>query len=165
MSDSHVRSVVKGITWRITGTLDTMFLAFLVTGTFVNAVKIGLTEVITKVALYYMHERIWNVIPFGRIHGVGPTHARSFIKGVSWRILGTVDTIVISYFITGQWMSAVKIGMFEVFTKIVLFYLHERAWGKVKWGRIIQKTQPVPMHSNGTNGKVPADKKEEAVIL
>lgn len=165
MSDSHVRSVVKGITWRITGTVDTIVLALIVTGTFVNAVKIGLTEVVTKIALYYIHERIWNVIPYGRIHGVGPTHARSLVKGISWRALGTIDTMVISYFITGHWLTAVKIGMFEVFTKIALFYLHERVWGKVKWGRIIQKTQPIPVRVNGTDSKVPADKKEEAIIL
>lgn len=170
MSDSHIRSVVKGITWRVTGTLDTIFLAFIVTGTFVNAVKIGLTEVVTKVILYYLHERIWNIIPFGRIHGVGPTHARSFIKGVSWRMLGTIDTIVISYIITGQWMSAVKIGTFEIITKILLFYFHERVWGKVKWGRIIREAAPVKSAVNGksdprVNGhKVSAAKEEEAFI-
>jgi uncharacterized membrane protein len=138
MTDSHIRSVIKGVTWRITGTVDTMMLAFIVTGTVVNAVKIGLTEVFTKIALYYLHERLWNIIPFGRIHGVGPTHVRSFIKGVSWRVVGTIDTIFVSYFITGHWVSAIKIGTFEVITKIFLFYLHERVWGNVKWGRIIR---------------------------
>jgi uncharacterized membrane protein len=137
MTDSHVRSVIKGITWRMTGTIDTMVLAFIVTGTVLNAVKIGFTEVFTKIVLYYLHERLWNIIPFGRIHGVGPTHLRSLIKGVSWRAVGTMDTIVVSYFITGQWLTAIKIGAFEVITKIFLFYLHERVWGKIKWGRII----------------------------
>lgn len=163
MSDSHVRSVVKGITWRMTGTIDTIVLALIVTGTFVNAVTIGLTEVVTKIGLYYVHERIWNIVPFGRIHGVGPTHARSLVKGISWRALGTLDTMVISYFVTGHLMSALKIGAFEVFTKIALFYLHERVWGKVKWGRIIQKMQPVPV--SGTTDKVSSDKREETVVL
>ena len=164
MSDSHIRSVVKGITWRITGTIDTICLALIVTGTFVNAVKIGFTEVFTKVILYYLHERIWNAVPYGRIHGVGPTHARSLVKGISWRALGTLDTIVISYFITGQWISAIKIGVFEIVTKIVLFYLHERVWGRVKWGRIIQKTQPVAVQTNNPEKRI-TDKKKETVIL
>lgn len=137
MTDSHFRSVLKGITWRVTGTIDTMMLAFIVTGTVLNAVKIGFTEVFTKIVLYYLHERLWNIIPFGRIHGVGPTHLRSLVKGVSWRVVGTMDTIVISYFITGHWLTAIKIGVFEVITKILLFYLHERVWGKIKWGRIM----------------------------
>lgn len=144
MTDSHVRSAVKGVTWRITATLDTIFLAFLVTGVMVNAVKIGLIEIITKIGLYYLHERIWNIIPFGRIHGVGPTHARSLVKGISWRFFGTMDTIIIAFFVTGMWTSAFAIGGFELITKITLYYLHERAWGKLKWGRIIRTTQPVP---------------------
>ena len=52
----------------------------------------------------------------------------SFVKGISWRIIGTLDTIIISYFITGQWKFALSIGSVEVFTKIILFYFHDRAW-------------------------------------
>lgn len=143
MTDSHIRSLVKGVTWRITGTIDTMVMAFLVTGQFTAAVKIGLTEVFTKIGLYYLHERLWNVIPYGRIHGVGPTHGRSFTKGVSWRIVGTIDTILISYLITGHWVNALTIGSFEVFSKIILYYLHERVWGRVKWGRVVLATAEV----------------------
>src|SRR5690349_4282192 len=99
MKDSHKRSVLKGITWRMTGTMDTMVMAFIVTGQLSNALKIGFTEVMTKVVLYYFHERLWNIIPFGR-RDIGPTHARSLSKGVSWRAVGTMDTIVVSYFIT-----------------------------------------------------------------
>lgn len=169
MSDSHGRSVLKGVTWRVTGTIDTIILSFIITGTFLNSVKIGFTEVFTKVILYYLHERLWNIISFGRIHGVGPTPARSLVKGISWRIIGTIDTIVISYLITGQWFTALKIGLFEVITKITLYYLHERAWGKVKWGRIMKKDsatdlelQPVKVKaSNIKEGTL----KEEEVLL
>jgi uncharacterized membrane protein len=143
MEDSHLRSLIKGVSWRVTGTIDTMMMAFLVTGHVENAIKIGATEVFTKILLYYFHERLWNIIPFGRIHGVGPTPLRSFLKGVSWRAVGTMDTIFISYIITGHLTNSFKIGGFEVFSKIVLFYLHERVWGKIKWGRIITATKGV----------------------
>ena len=53
---------------------------------------------------------------------------RSFIKGGTWRILGTVDTIVLSYIFTGSIKIAAAIGGTEIFTKVVLFYLHERVW-------------------------------------
>lgn len=141
MNDSHGRSILKGVTWRITGTIDTIVMAFLVTGQIQNALKIGLTEVFTKIILYYLHERLWNVVPFGRIHGVGPTQTRSLMKGISWRVIGTIDTITVSYIVTGSFASSITIGGFEVFSKIVLFYLHERIWGKVKWGRIIKISQ------------------------
>jgi uncharacterized membrane protein len=54
--------------------------------------------------------------------------AKSVLKAVSWRIVGTLDTIFISYLITGRFIVAVSIGSVEVFTKILLYYLHERAW-------------------------------------
>jgi uncharacterized membrane protein len=149
MRDSHARSIIKGITWRTTGTLDTMMMAYIVTGQIGSAVKIGLTEVITKIVLYYFHERLWNIIKFGRTE-TGPTHARSLTKGVSWRAVGTMDTIVVSYFITGQWFNALKIGGLEIFSKIALYYLHERVWAKIKWGRIFDErvtTSPAPSAS------------------
>jgi len=142
MTDSHARSVIKGITWRVTGTIDTMIMAFIVTGELHNAIKIGLTEVFTKILLFYLHERLWNIIPFGRIDGVGPTHARSLVKGISWRVVGTMDTIFISYLITGHSLKAFKIGGFEVFSKIALYYIHERIWGRIKWGRIWTVPKP-----------------------
>src|SRR6186713_232733 len=77
MTDSHTRSFVKGVTWRALGTMDTIMLSFIVTGNIGDALKIGFTEVVTKIILFYLHERLWNIIPMGRIHGVGPTHARS----------------------------------------------------------------------------------------
>jgi uncharacterized membrane protein len=137
MTDSHARSFLKGVTWRALGTLDTILLSYIVTGSIGDALKIGFTEVITKIILFYLHERIWNVVAYGRIHGVGPTHSRSFLKGVTWRMVGTMDTILVAYFITGLPLSALTIGGFEVFTKIALFYLHERVWGRLKWGRIM----------------------------
>jgi len=51
---------------------------------------------------------------------------RSVVKTISWRTLGTIDTIVISYFITGSLKMAASIGSIEVVTKMVLYYLHER---------------------------------------
>jgi uncharacterized membrane protein len=63
------------------------------------------------------------------------THARSIAKAVSWRITGSVDTFVVSYFITGKFVLAGSIAGIEFLTKIVLFYLHERAWVLVPFGQ------------------------------
>lgn len=64
--DSHSRSLAKAISWRVTGSIDTMLLSFLITGSIKFAAAIGLTEVLTKSLLYYVHERLWLKIPFGR---------------------------------------------------------------------------------------------------
>jgi uncharacterized membrane protein len=139
MRDSHKRSLIKGISWRTLGTIDTILLALMVTGSIENSFKIGLTEIATKVILYYLHERVWNFVGWGRIPGQGPSHGRSLAKGVSWRTVGTFDTIFIAYLITGTPSNAFAIGGFEIFSKIALFYIHERIWGQIVWGRITNK--------------------------
>ena len=61
--------------------------------------------------------------------------SRSFIKSVSWRIIGTIDTILISYFVTGKIDFALSIGMIELITKMGLYVVHERAWNRFSWGK------------------------------
>ncbi|AXH13573.1 DUF2061 domain-containing protein [Halarcobacter bivalviorum] len=60
---------------------------------------------------------------------------RSVVKTVSWRTVGTLDTIIISYFITGNLGMAASIGSIELVTKMVLYYFHERAWNKISFGK------------------------------
>jgi uncharacterized membrane protein len=60
---------------------------------------------------------------------------RSLAKAVSWRVTGTIDTFIISWLITGQPLLASGIAFTEIMTKIFLFWLHERAWNKIRWGQ------------------------------
>jgi uncharacterized membrane protein len=62
-------------------------------------------------------------------------HSRSLVKAVSWRVLGSIDTFVISYFVTGRLVFAASIASVETFTKICLYYFHEQAWARIGWGR------------------------------
>ena len=61
---------------------------------------------------------------------------RSIVKAISWRTVGTIDTIIVSYFITGNLIMAASIGSIEVITKMALYYFHERAWNKLSFGRV-----------------------------
>lgn len=61
---------------------------------------------------------------------------RSVVKTISWRTIGTIDTMIISYFITGDLIMAASIGSIEVVTKMVLYYFHERAWNKIPLGKV-----------------------------
>ena len=65
---------------------------------------------------------------------------RSVAKTISWRTVGTLDTIIISYFITGNLVMAASIGSIEVITKMILYYFHERVWNKLKFG-IVKPTE------------------------
>ncbi len=55
---------------------------------------------------------------------------RHILKTITWRIIGTIDTIIISWIITGNWKWGLAIGGVEVVTKMILYYIHERAWYK-----------------------------------
>lgn len=130
--ESHYRSIIKGITWRIIGTLDTMLLSFIITGKLDTALKIGFTEVFTKIFLFWLHERLWQLILVDK----NQTPLISAIKTISWRIVGTLDTLIISWFYTGEFKQGASIASVEVITKLVLYYFHERAWLLVPKGSI-----------------------------
>jgi len=65
--------------------------------------------------------------------------ARHIAKTITWRVIGTIDTMVLAWVVTGNPMMGLKIGGIEVFTKMILYYLHERAWYRVSFGKKIKK--------------------------
>ncbi|UJH68254.1 DUF2061 domain-containing protein [Allomuricauda sp. SCSIO 65647] len=65
-SEKPIRSIVKSISWRVIGTLDTIIISWIITGTLTLAFSIGVVELVTKMVLYFFHERIWNNIGWGK---------------------------------------------------------------------------------------------------
>ena len=150
---SPKRSLAKAISWRVVGTLDTLFLSFVIL-TFLapllgmeaashadnakTATYIAVTEVATKMLLYYVHERIWARVQWdvtrddkGR-RREGPRH--SGVKTATWRVTASLDTMLLALIFTGNLGTAISIGGFEVITKLILYYFHERAWARIGWG-------------------------------
>ncbi len=67
MADKHYRSLIKAVSWRLTGSIDTLIISFLITGKIKWALTISGVELFTKIGLYYAHERVWDRLPFGRV--------------------------------------------------------------------------------------------------
>lgn len=130
------RHLAKTMTWRIVGTIDTMIIGWLVSGNILIGLSIGGTEVLTKMILYFLHERAW--FKYGYQKGNKDknflSRQRHLIKTVTWRIIGTLDTMLLAWLISGDPMTGLQVGGIEVVTKMVLYYLHERAWYKFKFG-------------------------------
>ncbi len=131
---SHKRHILKAVTWRVVGTLDTMLLAWLITGDPMTGVKIGFAEVLTKMFLYYLHERVWFKINITKDGILRESRKRHLAKTVTWRSVGTLDTMLISWIITGNPLLGMQIGIAELLTKMVLYYLHERVWYRFNFG-------------------------------
>ncbi len=125
---TYKRHLAKTITWRMVGTLDTILISWIVTGNPFMGLKIGGTEIVTKMLLYYLHERFWfrSKIPESR--------KRHLLKTVSWRVIGTLDTMLLAWIISGNPLTGFKIGMVEVVTKMIFYYLHERVWYNINYG-------------------------------
>ena len=56
------------------------------------------------------------------------SYKRHALKTVTWRVVGTLDTFILSWLITGSWRTGLTIGGVEVITKMILYFFHERAW-------------------------------------
>ena len=70
------------------------------------------------------------------------SRTRSLLKGFTWRIIATATTIIIAYLITGEVGDAFKIGALEFIGKLIIYYLHERAWQKVPLGSVRKIYKP-----------------------
>lgn len=60
---------------------------------------------------------------------------RSLAKAISWRVVGTLDTMVVSYFVVEDVKTASAIAGVDFVTKMILYFFHERAWNTIKWGK------------------------------
>lgn len=136
--ESHIRSLFKGLSWRIVATTDTILIVLLITClnggcSLDHALKIGAAEFLIKFLVYYVHERIWQfVFRDGEV-----TSKETLYKTISWRVVATTMTFIISGVILNAYDEiALYIAITELFTKFVLYYLHERLWLKLPLGRI-----------------------------
>lgn len=127
---SHKRHIAKAISWRVIGTLDTMLLSWFIAGDPLLGLKIGLAEIFTKTLLYYFHERIW----FKIYLDIETTNWRHIVKTISWRVIGTLDTIILAWIISGDPVIGLKVGAVEVVTKMLLYFFHEKAWYRSNYG-------------------------------
>ncbi len=138
--ESHIRSLLKGISWRVVATTDTILVVLLVTCltgecSIDSAIKIGAIEFLLKFAVYYIHERGWQRILLNKT----VTQSQTLRKTISWRIIATTMTFIISGSVLESFdQIALYIALTELFTKFILYYFHERLWLKLPLGRIRQ---------------------------
>lgn len=135
--ESHIRSLLKGISWRFVATTDLVLVVLLITCLYgecsiENALKIGAIEFVVKLAVYYLHERIWQKYKTNNV-----SRKQTMYKTISWRIVATTITIIISGAILKSFNQVtVFIALTELITKFALYYYHERLWLRLPLGRI-----------------------------
>jgi adenylylsulfate kinase len=63
-------------------------------------------------------------------------NSRTLFKTFTWRVTATLTTISLVYMFTGRIDTALEVGFIEVFAKMLFYYLHERSWDKIRWGKM-----------------------------
>lgn len=122
------RHIAKSISWRILGSIDTLLFAWLITGDFNEGLSMSGITTVTKLVWYYFHEQFWLK------SSVVDSNRRHVIKTFTWRIIGTVDTVLFGWMITGNPFEGLQIGMAETATKLLLYFGHEKLWYRVNFG-------------------------------
>ena len=65
----------------------------------------------------------------------GEAHTRTIVKAISWRVIATLTTMIIVFLFTRRLILTLGVGLAEVTAKITFYYLHERIWSRISWGR------------------------------
>ena len=137
-NESVLRSFLKSFSWRIIAITDTILTVFIVTCIVgdcgvKNALTIGVLEFLIKFVGYYVHERIWISIQFEKRFGV----TRTLYKTLSWRVIATVITFIVAEEVLNTEDNvAIYIAGIEIFTKSLLYYMHERLWLTLPLGKL-----------------------------
>ncbi len=131
---TYQRSFYKTLTWRIIASLDTSLLTWLFSGNFITGLKVGGMEIITKLFIYFFHERAWRIGWNKQSDHFHHSKRRSFYKAMTYRTIGTLDTFILAWIFTGNALTGGYVALAEIFTKIIIYYVHERIWDKQKIG-------------------------------
>ena len=122
------RHIAKTFSWRAIGTLDTLLFAWLLSGDVEKGVSISVYTIITKMIWYYLHERAWFKST------IQSPNKRHIYKTFTWRFIGTLDTIIISWIVLCDISVGLQIGAAETITKMILYFFHEKLWYRINFG-------------------------------
>ncbi len=138
--ESHLRSILKGLSWRFVAMLDTFIVALIITWIAYGSPQIEkslwimVIETPLKLLIYYFHERLWQFIWKNK-----EINNKDIIyKTVFWRVIATTMTFVISGSVLGKGAEGVAfaIAITELISKTILYYIHEKLWMKINRGKI-----------------------------
>lgn len=135
--NSVKRHFLKSLTWRIIGSIDTFLICYFLTGNFSFGLSISGVDFFSKLVLYYFHERIWF------LSEIETLNKRHVFKTFSWRAVGSLATLFVAWTVTGNPFTGFKVGLFEILTKMILYYLHEKVWYRINFGLKSRNTKYV----------------------
>jgi uncharacterized membrane protein len=137
--ETHNRTIAKSVSWRLLLTISHFINGFIVTGSIAIGLQIAGWSALLNTVLYWLHERTWNYFQWNKKPADGVFFQdgipRTTTKMITWRLIVNFSNFFIPYFMTGSWGQAGAFFTIAVVVNMAIFYLHERGWNLVKWGR------------------------------
>ena len=134
IKETFRRSFYKTFTWRVVASLDTALLTWLFSGDVITGLKVGGMEILTKLIIYFLHERAWRIGWKKQSNNFHHSKRRSLYKAMTYRTIGTLDTFILAWIFTKSALTGGYVAIAEIFTKIFIYYVHERIWDRQKLG-------------------------------
>lgn len=142
LTEKHPRTLVKVVSWRVLLTISHFVNGLIVTGSIAIGLQIAGWSALINSALYWLHERVWNWLQWNKKPKDGwlfqDGHPRTTTKMLTWRAIVNSSNFFIPYFMTGSWGQAGAFFTIAVIVNMSLFYIHERLWNRVTWGKQIK---------------------------
>lgn len=114
--------LIKSLSWRFIGSLDTYIISLIITNKSILANQIVISDFFLKIILFYFFEKYWIN------KEIKNSTVNLFGKSFLWRIIATLATFLLVTIISGEPIFGLKISIIELFTKLVLFVLHDKLW-------------------------------------
>lgn len=137
--ENYWRTLAKVVSMRVTFTMVHIFNTFMVTGSLIAGLKVAGVAFFVFPALYWFHERGWNILNWGRLEHIkrkfSETNIRSISKDLSWRVVAIFGNFLIAFIGTGSWEVGIKVMSLAIFVNMIIFFIHERVWNLFTLGR------------------------------
>lgn len=134
-SEKNLRSIAKSITFRIAVIFSDSVTSLVITKSVQESIMVVVFTNISSTILYYLHERLWNRINW--LRNTGEHLARSLVKSLTFRIAVIASDFLITSVITGNALQAVNLIIFTNLFSTILYFIHERIWNNIEWGKLI----------------------------
>jgi uncharacterized membrane protein len=137
MPDTHKRTIIKTISYRVINTLVTFLMTFLLFGVSAAlAGSVALAQIVLGSTIFYLYDRVWLRVSWAR-ENIHEDVKRSIVKTIGYRLIVLCAGFVIARLIlTSSNETAVWWTITLMVLSMMFYYVHERIWLKIKWGRI-----------------------------
>ena len=142
LKETQTRTIVKAVIYRFFSVVAIMLLSLLFGASTASAGIVGLIVIVVGTAIYYIHDRLWLLTNWARNNSGIDDVKRSVIKTIIYRALTIVVSYLIAIFvIKSNNSNAVIFAVAQAITNMTFFFIVERVFNLISWGKIVQSTQ------------------------